>query len=105
MYGIMSPPGFYRFYAEIAGGKRTGKIIKERQDFKTRAEELECSGKVFGFWPLGYAPEAFNRNPFLKQFKDWPQIRGLSRLHHAPDEFLEDLVRHVGQKTGLQASR
>ena len=104
MYGVMSPPGFYRFYAEMDKDRRTGRIMEERQDFKTKSQELDCGGKVFGFWPMGYHPEVFDRNPFLKLYKDWPPIPGLSLLHQAPDEFLEDLIRHVGEKTGLQAS-
>jgi hypothetical protein len=96
-YGRTLTPAVYRFYAEMAGGKRTGKIIEERRDFPDK--KFEAGGPAFGFWPTGYTPEKFTG--ILEPMRDFPPIPGLSRLSQAPDEFLEDLMRHVGRKIGL----
>jgi len=87
VYARMSPPGVYRFYAEMADGRRTGRITEERRDFKDKTQEEECGGKAFGFWPLGYDPQAFDSNPFLQLFKDWPRSRASPGCTRRPTSF------------------
>ena len=101
VYSRTVKPGCYRFYAERAEGEMTGRIIEERREFPNKAQEEECDGRAFYFWPWGHLVEDFADNPVLKGMSDLPQIFEIADLNQAPDSFLESLAQHVNKKTGL----
>lgn len=105
VYSRMVKPGCYRFYTERAEGEMTGRIIEERRDFPNMAQEEECGGKAFQFWPWGHLVEDYADNPTLKGMCDLPQIFEIAELNQAPDGFLEGLARHENKKTGLNPGK
>lgn len=94
-YRQILSPGIYLFAPEILDGRASGRIIEERSDY-TGPAGVESFGVTFGFWPKGFAPADvppgvwFHSHPFLK---------GVSDLERAPATFLEQLKRHVDDRT------
>ena len=85
----------------MAGGKATGRIIEEREDYRSELLDREHGGVGFGFWPWGNLAEEFADNPLLSNLCSIPQIIEADDLVRAPDSFLEALTRHLARKTGL----
>ena len=81
VYSRAVKPGCYRFYAERVEEELTGRIIEERRDFPTKAQEEECDGKAFHFWPWDHMLDDYADNPVLKRICDLPQLFEIAELN------------------------
>lgn len=102
-YRRLLSPGLYFFAPEVVDGKPTGRIVEEREDYASKADE-EKSGVTFGFYPLGFVPDHLKNRPILEWLYRYPFIAGVSQLSQAPESFLEAITQHVNQKFYSQAA-